>query len=48
MSLTEPSGVYRPRHPERTVVYRLFEEHFERTAGPSTCSLSPAGPATAV
>ncbi len=30
MSLTEPAGVYRPRHPERTVVYRLFEEHFER------------------
>ena len=30
MPLTEPAGVYRPRHPERTVVYRLFEEHFER------------------
>ena len=26
----EPAGVYRPRDPERTVVYRLFEEHFER------------------
>jgi len=30
MPLTKPAGVYRPRHPERTVVYRLFEEHFER------------------
>ena len=30
MPLTEPAGIYRPRHPERTVVYRLFEEHFER------------------
>ena len=30
MPLTEAAGVYRPRHPERTVVYRLFEEHFER------------------
>jgi len=30
MPLTEPAGVYRHRHPERTVVYRLFEEHFER------------------
>lgn len=30
MPLTEPAGVYQPRHPERTVVYRLFEEHFER------------------
>ena len=29
-ALTEPASVYRPRHPERTVVYRLFEEHFER------------------
>jgi len=30
MALAEPAGVYRPRHPERTVVYRMFEEHFER------------------
>ena len=30
MPLTEPAGVDPPRHPERTVVYRLFEEHFER------------------
>jgi len=30
MALAEPSGVYRPRHPERIVVYPLFEEHFER------------------
>ena len=26
MPLTEPAGVYRPRHPECTVVYRLFED----------------------
>jgi hypothetical protein len=24
------SGVYRPRHPERTVLYRLMFHHFER------------------
>jgi hypothetical protein len=30
MPLAESAGVYRPRHPERTVVYRLVEEHFER------------------
>ena len=30
MPLTESAGVYRPRHPERTIVYRLFEDHFER------------------
>jgi len=30
MPLTEPAAVYRPRQPERTVVYRLFDEHFER------------------
>ena len=24
------SCVYRPPHPERTVLYRLFEENFER------------------
>ena len=29
MSLTELAGAYRPRHPERPVVYRPFEEHFE-------------------
>lgn len=23
-------GIYGPRHPELTVFYRLFEEHFER------------------
>jgi hypothetical protein len=32
MPLAEPAGIYRPRHPERSVVYRLFEEHFERYA----------------
>ncbi len=30
MPLTKPAGGYRARHPERTVVYGLFEEHFER------------------
>ncbi len=30
MLRTEPAPVYRPRHPERTVFYRLFEQHFER------------------
>jgi len=24
------AGVYRPRHPERTVLYRVFFHHFER------------------
>ena len=23
-------GIYRPRHPERTVLYRVFFHHFER------------------
>jgi hypothetical protein len=30
MLITEPAGVCRPRHPERTVAYLQFEEHFER------------------
>jgi len=41
----EPESVYRPRHPERTALYRLFDRHFdayariheerfERSAGP--------------
>ncbi len=30
MGPTEAVGVYRPRHPELTAFYRLFEEHFER------------------
>jgi len=25
----EPEAVYRPRHPERTALYRLFERHFD-------------------
>jgi len=24
------AGVYRPRHPERTVLYRVLFHHFER------------------
>jgi hypothetical protein len=24
------AGVYRPQHPERTVLYRVFFHHFER------------------
>jgi hypothetical protein len=24
------AGVYRPRHPERTVLYRVLSHHFER------------------
>ena len=27
--MREPEAVYRPRHPERTALYRLFEGHFE-------------------
>ena len=27
---TPPPGVYRPRHPERTAFYQLFEKHFDR------------------
>jgi len=25
----EPEAVYRPRHPERTALYRLFDRHFD-------------------
>ena len=28
----EPEAVYRPRHPERTALYRLFERHFDQYA----------------
>jgi len=28
----EPEAVYRPRHPERTALYRLFERHFDEYA----------------
>jgi hypothetical protein len=24
------AGVYRPRHPERTVLYRVLSHHFDR------------------
>jgi hypothetical protein len=27
---TASAGIYRPRHPERTVLYRVFAQHFER------------------
>jgi hypothetical protein len=27
---TAPAGIYRPRHPERTVLYRVLAQHFER------------------
>lgn len=27
---TASAGVYRPRHPERTVLYGVFAQHFER------------------
>jgi hypothetical protein len=26
-------GIYRPRHPERTVLYRVLFHHFERFLG---------------
>jgi len=27
---TASAGIYRPRYPERTVLYRVFAQHFER------------------
>jgi len=27
------AGVYRPRHPERTVLYRVLSHYFERFVG---------------
>lgn len=27
---TASAGEYRPRHPERTVLYRVLAQHFER------------------
>jgi len=27
---TTTAGIYRQRHPERTVLYRVFAQHFER------------------
>jgi len=29
-TVAEPPAVYRPRHPERSPFYRLFETHFDR------------------
>jgi hypothetical protein len=29
---TASAGLYRPRHPERTVLYRVLAQHFERFA----------------
>jgi len=31
--VAEASVVYRPRHPERTPFYQLFERHFDRYLG---------------
>ena len=31
--VAEASAVYRPRHPERTPFYQLFERHFDRYLG---------------
>ena len=31
--IAEASGVYRPRHPERTSFYRIFEQHFPTYVG---------------
>ena len=28
----EPEAAYRPRHPERTALYRLFDRHFDEYA----------------
>jgi len=30
MATPSPTGVYRPRRPERTVLYRVLSQHFER------------------
>jgi hypothetical protein len=30
MPTAAPSTVYRPRHPERSDFYKIFEQHFER------------------
>lgn len=30
MPTPSPAGVYRPRQPERTVLYRVLSQHFER------------------
>ncbi len=30
MGRAAAAGLYRPRHPERTVLYRVLEEDFER------------------
>ena len=27
--VAEPAGVYRPRHPEQTAFYQLFDKHFD-------------------
>ena len=30
MPAAAPSTAYRPRHPERSDFYKIFEQHFER------------------
>jgi len=30
MATSSPAGVYRHRHPDRTVLYRVLAQHFER------------------
>jgi len=30
METAKTAGPHRPRHPERTVLYRVFAQHFER------------------
>ena len=39
-ALAGRAGAYRPHHPERTVVYGLFEERFERKE--SSCNSRPS------
>ena len=29
LHVADPPAVYRPRHPERTAFYRLFQDHFD-------------------
>lgn len=29
LQIADPPAIYRPRHPERTTFYRLFQDHFD-------------------
>jgi hypothetical protein len=49
--IAEAPAQYRPRHPERTVFYQLFEDHFDRYVRcyeerfePRSGPLRPVGP----